>query len=96
MSTRGAIATTRPIVQSGRFCAVSSPVVEVVDEDSVSVTVDNSSVGGMTIREGPDSDGNEQPASATETISVPIAAVAQITRRNRRSRDPDVDSGWGR
>lgn len=77
------MAITRPIVHSGKFCAESSPVVDVVDEDSVSVTVDNSSVGGMTIREGPDSDGNEHPARAAETDSVPIAAVAQITRRNR-------------
>ncbi len=96
LSTRGAIATTRPIVQSGRFRAESSPVVDVVDEDSISVTVDNSSVGGMTIRDGPESDGREHPASATETVRVPIAAVAQITRRNRRSRDRDVDSGRGR
>jgi hypothetical protein len=59
---------------------VSSPVVDVVDDDSTSVRVDSSSVGGMTIRDGVVSVGNEQPVIVTIAATVTVANDAQITR----------------
>ncbi|MDH3007827.1 MULTISPECIES: hypothetical protein [Gordonia] len=59
---------------------MSSPVVVVVDADSSSVRVDSSLVGGMTIREGVVSVGNEHPATVTIVAVITIANEAQITR----------------
>jgi hypothetical protein len=55
-------------------------VVVVVDADSSSVRVDSSLVGGMTIREGVVSVGNEHPATVTIVAVITIANEAQITR----------------
>ncbi|MCR8897346.1 hypothetical protein NWF34_10335 [Gordonia sp. GONU] len=53
---------------------------DVVDDDSTSVRVDSSSVGGMTIRDGVVSVGNEQPVIVTIAAIVTVANDAQITR----------------
>ncbi|ETA07545.1 hypothetical protein V525_07910 [Gordonia alkanivorans CGMCC 6845] len=55
-------------------------MVVVVDADSSSVRVDSSLVGGMTIREGVVSVGNEHPATVTIVAVITIANEAQITR----------------